>query len=128
MVAIRSTGLASDTIIGYEDHSSEFLCVVDENYLRILVDIANDRFRVIGERIVKFRSALKNVYDDSKQGKSDHDDWEDPTLRKERKRAEGLRRQMVERSNKSTQSVKPDTVSTEINEDVLLHRGLEVLE
>ncbi|KAH9845940.1 Methyltransferase TYW3 [Teratosphaeria destructans] len=61
MVAVRSSGLAFDCIIGYTVSSSEnpeIKPMVTEDYLRTLVDVANQRFTVNRERTERFRKAL----------------------------------------------------------------------
>lgn len=66
LVAVRSSGLSFDCIIGYapssEDESESnqptVLPMVSEEYLRILMTIANERFKVNAERRERFRKAL----------------------------------------------------------------------
>lgn len=65
MVAVRSSGLAFDCIIGYCQSSSEpggsearVRPMVSEEYLRTLVGVANQRFRTNSERRERFREAL----------------------------------------------------------------------
>ena len=116
MVAVRSTGLASDTVIGYRNPDGKMLNLVDESYLRTLVNIANDRFRVNGERINKFRCALRDAYKNSNKSNTSFRDWEDPIARKERKRAEGLQRQIQKRNTRFAQAQSArDSVKTDEN-------------
>lgn len=106
MVAVRSAGLAFESIIGVvvdevpnpsdasmEDRETDRVgrkevvkALVDERYLEMLVGIANERFAANTERIKRFEETLFG-------GKSikEHD-WEDKKARQERKRKEGLRR------------------------------------
>ncbi|RMZ23761.1 hypothetical protein D0859_12188 [Hortaea werneckii] len=64
MVAVRSSGLAFDCIIGYyaEGSSPEdqgtIKPMVSEGYLRTLVNVANQRFRTNIERRERFRATL----------------------------------------------------------------------
>ncbi|KAI7092796.1 hypothetical protein KC343_g21201, partial [Hortaea werneckii] len=64
MVAVRSSGLAFDCIIGYyaEGESPEdqgtIKPMVSEGYLRTLVSVANQRFRTNIERRERFRATL----------------------------------------------------------------------
>jgi tRNA wybutosine-synthesizing protein 3 len=83
MVAVRSTGYSFDSIIGFQDGGGCNRSLVDENCLRTLVDIANDRFRINTERIARFRTALTASY----RSLTD--------ARKLRKRQEGLARQQA---------------------------------
>jgi tRNA wybutosine-synthesizing protein 3 len=96
MVAVRSAGYSFDSIIGYLDGESRNISLVDERYLRTLVCIANDRFKINTERISRFRAALMESYQaNPSTGASPKVDWEDADVRKQRKRAEGLMRQQA---------------------------------
>ncbi|KAL8931377.1 MAG: hypothetical protein Q9211_007006 [Gyalolechia sp. 1 TL-2023] len=101
MVAIRSAGLALESIVGVVRHQPDGSsrseeeqddsevdeiteALVDEEYLETLVQIANERFEANTERIRRFEENLFG-------GKSkEEDQWEDTEERKERKRREGL--------------------------------------
>ena len=124
---MRSSALASDTVIGYQDSSGNLLSLVDESYLQQLVDVANDRFRANSEKKGKFRSALLNRYDSAKHAKTPSNEWEDPVVRKERKRTEGLKRQLERRERRSTQLVQHETGLAKTDEDIPFH-GLDMLE
>jgi len=61
MVAVRSSGLAFDCIIGCQASDSDGGSIepmVSETYLRTLIGIANQRFKVNAERRERFRQAL----------------------------------------------------------------------
>ena len=96
MVAVRSTGYSFDAIIGYQTETGDNISLVGENHLRLLINIANERFKINTDRIQRFQSSLLEssqrnvVIKASGPGKSD---WEDPNVRRERKRREGLLRQ-----------------------------------
>ncbi|KAF2830104.1 hypothetical protein CC86DRAFT_345062 [Ophiobolus disseminans] len=100
MVAVRSTGYSFDSVIGYQDESDRKIPIVDEKYLRILVAIANDRFKINAERIARFRHALIEAFSPS-AGASSKPEWEDADARQRRKREEGLARQRALRSDSS---------------------------
>ena len=95
MVAIRTMGLSFDNIVGVlhgdtKRESGVEECprlLVDEDYLRVLVQLSNEKFKVNADRTQKFRALLAGRY----ATKVD-EEWEDATVRRERKRAEGLRR------------------------------------
>ncbi|KAL5118172.1 hypothetical protein ACEQ8H_003844 [Pleosporales sp. CAS-2024a] len=97
MVAVRSTGYSFDSFIGYQDEQGRNISLVNEKYLENLIGIANDRFRINTERIARFRTALMGVFGtaNSLQGKTKKPDWEDADARRQRKREEGLARQML---------------------------------
>ncbi|KAH7398909.1 methyltransferase TYW3-domain-containing protein [Phaeosphaeria sp. MPI-PUGE-AT-0046c] len=94
IVAVRSTGYSFDSVIGYQNEHGVNTLLVDERYLRTLVAIANDRFRINTERIARFRKALLDAFRPSAVARaSQTPDWEDADVRKQRKREEGLARQ-----------------------------------
>jgi tRNA wybutosine-synthesizing protein 3 len=92
MVAVRSMGLAFDSIIGYESVEGTATSLVDEEHLAMLVQIANSRFKTNSERIQRFRASLSK---ESSPGyvKSERPDWEDASERKKRMKMEGLAKQ-----------------------------------
>jgi tRNA wybutosine-synthesizing protein 3 len=105
MVAVRSAGYSFDSIIGYQDSSGRNVSMVDGRYLKTLVAIANDRFRINVDRIARFQSALMDVYkpsDPSTNG-SAKPEWEDAGARKRRKREEGLARQQALQTSSSAE-------------------------
>jgi len=114
MVAVRSTGLSFDALVGYATENAENLSIVDESYLHTLSTIANDRFRVNTERIERFRVALLRPFQSpgssSLNSKPQEAAWEDAEDRKRRKKEEGLRRQAAIKAER-------DTVDTETKID-----------
>lgn len=61
MVAIRSSGLALDSIIGYRDPDSSTDAVqptVSESYLRMIAKVANDRFVTNQQRMARLLEAF----------------------------------------------------------------------
>lgn len=107
MVAVRSAGYSFDSIIGYQDEDGSNIALVDERYLRTLVDIANERFKINLDRIGRFRNALLEIYQPSTSNGtgSSKSDWEDATTRKQRKREQGLARQQALQTHKSSSSM-----------------------
>jgi tRNA wybutosine-synthesizing protein 3 len=103
MVAVRSTGYSFDSIIGYQNKDGHNILLVDEKYLKVLISIANDRFKINTDRITRFRSALIGAFDSSVSSAdgSTKPDWEDAHARKRRKREEGLARQKLLQTNGS---------------------------
>ncbi|KAI2637961.1 methyltransferase TYW3-domain-containing protein [Hypomontagnella submonticulosa] len=93
IVAIRSMGLMFESLIGYQSGDGEdgrLQCTVSSAYLRTLVHIANERFNENKKRIERFRSALAEAM--CTITSKSREDWEDAQVRRERKRAEGLKR------------------------------------
>ncbi|KAI4626734.1 hypothetical protein J4E83_003886 [Alternaria metachromatica] len=110
MVAVRSAGYSFDSIIGYQDGDGRDVALIDERYLRTLVNIANERFNINFDRISRFRKALLETYEpklSTAKGGS-KPDWEDADVRKRRKREEGLARQQALQNHVSRE----DTHST----------------
>ena len=95
IVAVRSSGLALESVIGYcrggdegDCESQDFVrSLVSEEYLRMLVAAANERFKTNSERMDRFKAKLLELClrcppDRSARGAG----WEDPSARKARKR------------------------------------------
>ncbi|KAJ4369135.1 hypothetical protein N0V83_006219 [Neocucurbitaria cava] len=117
MVAVRSTGYSFDSIIGHHEEGGRNIPIVDANYLRTLVCIANERFKVNTERIARFRKALMESYYPQPALGAAKPDWEESDTRKARKREEGLARQRAFKKQKSEdravtdlESMSPDTL------------------
>lgn len=121
MLAIRSSGLALESVIGayedrdesYEDRNQSFEdqqksnedreedsgrerevdCLVSEEYLEMLVRVANQRFVVNGERTRRFEEEVfRRGEGEGEDGGVRREGWEDRGVRRERMRREGLRR------------------------------------
>ncbi|KAI1658727.1 methyltransferase TYW3-domain-containing protein [Daldinia decipiens] len=97
IVAIRSMGLTFESLIGYQSEGNDKLHrTVSPAYLRTLIRIANERFVENTKRIDRFRAALAEATKPvSESG------WEDAQVRRERKKAEGLRRREELRRQKN---------------------------
>lgn len=120
IVAVRSAGLALESVIGYCEDSNDgseplMRSLVTEEYLRMLVALANERFEVNKERVERFRFRLLDLYGTgpntapSAAHRKKPSDWEDPRVRKERKRLEGLKRQAEKAQQKESESKSDDT-------------------
>jgi tRNA wybutosine-synthesizing protein 3 len=88
IVAIRSMGLALESLVGRQT-GGDTQCVVTPDYLWDLVSISNDRFAENKKRIDRFRAAIRGALEPPMK---DGHIWEDVEVRRERKKAEGLRR------------------------------------
>ncbi|KAK4242019.1 tRNA wybutosine-synthesizing protein [Achaetomium macrosporum] len=102
MVAVRSMGLSFESLVGAETDGVR-RSIVSPQYLKTLVQIANERFVENERRIARFSTALDALFAPSK-GK---DDWEDAQARRERKRQEGLRRQEQLKKDKTKPGDEP---------------------
>ncbi|KAL5341483.1 methyltransferase TYW3-domain-containing protein [Aspergillus crustosus] len=115
IVAVRSAGLALESVIGYCDENSSDLdrlgtsepvirSLVTEEYLRMLVAMSNERYLVNSERKERFRTGLLSAHSESDstgnktKGRSKPPGWEDSEARRERMRAEGLLRKKMHES------------------------------
>lgn len=96
MVAVRSMGLALESLIGFHEGGKE-VCSVSEGALKTLLAISNERFQVNSARITRFRELLMASISTQAEPKrrEDGEEWEDAQERKERKRAEGLMRRGI---------------------------------
>lgn len=97
MVAVRTSGLALSSLIGYmrnSENDEEIQGMVNEEYLEVLLSIANQRFDQNAERIQRFSDNL--FQKENKVGSA----WEDKRVRQERKRTEGLKQQQRLREEK----------------------------
>ena len=108
MVAIRTAGLAFESLVGVvpnhtqddedgdeiEEHITR---IVSEEYLELLISIANERFKINAERIRRFEQDLFEREEGHGQA------WEDSKSRQERKRTEGLKQQQALRETQMRQ-------------------------
>ena len=101
MIAVRSTGLAFDSVVGYLHDSGDYtptppiFSSVGEPHLRSLVAIANTRFQENARRTKRFAEALGGMCEPGILLEPKDRDWEDADIRRERKRAEGLERKQA---------------------------------
>lgn len=135
MVAVRSSGLALDSIVGSQSSASEIRQIspmVSERYLRTMIQVANDRFEINAQRMKRFRLAFLeqvNSLKGSALGLNVNDAGFEPAeVRKERKRREGLQlrdslRTSTETSNgandRQSEGVQDGTTENDLNFDVL---------
>ena len=96
MVAIRTAGLGLDSVIGFctedSNESDNGTCpLIDDNHLRFLMTLGNERFKANKERIRRLEEELRRI----ERSKKEHNEseWEDKAVRAERKRNDGLREQ-----------------------------------
>ncbi|KAL8773463.1 MAG: hypothetical protein Q9209_001567 [Squamulea sp. 1 TL-2023] len=129
MVAVRSAGLAFESVIGVvydrsvlppilsgigdgeQQHGEQFTeALVNEEYLELLVRIANERFKTNIERIRRFEDSLFGGIEPEESNA-----WEDKQARQERKKTEGLRRrEEMKTSRDSYGSIKRDSEDRDI--------------
>lgn len=122
MVAVRTMGLSFDNIVGVLDGESAVEAtpklLVDEDYLYVLVQLANEKFKVNADRTQKFRSLLAEKY----VAKVD-EEWEDAAVRRARKRAEGLRRKAALDQQARDDTKQEETVALENVFETGLHQS-----
>ncbi len=63
LIAVRSSGLGLDCLVGYVGEDGHMYSFVGEDYLGLLVQIANERFTTNTDRISRFRSLLLSKYE-----------------------------------------------------------------
>ncbi|KAL2426684.1 hypothetical protein ABEF95_011744 [Exophiala dermatitidis] len=126
MVAVRTAGLAFETVIGVVSEGQETAdCqetvhkLVDENYLAVCAGVVNERFRWNDERRERFRAELRKAAvsmstaaataaappatEDTPPATTSEGHWEDKDERRRRKREEGLKRQKEAEKKKQQQ-------------------------
>jgi tRNA wybutosine-synthesizing protein 3 len=110
MIGIRSMGLALESVIGFESGGKEF-CMVPEYQLRNLVEISNDRFKENTKRIERFRSLLPEIGSEAHEKRSKQGEgWEDTQVRRERKKAEGLKKAQRMKQSAHQETKTPEEV------------------
>ena len=134
MVAVRSSGLALDSIVGFQSSSKthQIFPMVSEVYLRTLIQVANDRFEINTQRMKRFRLAFFEQVgrlNGSPLGLNVNEAVFEPAdVRKERKRREGLLlrdslRTSTETSNcandRHSKSVQDETAGDDLDLDLL---------
>ncbi|KAI0204229.1 methyltransferase TYW3-domain-containing protein [Astrocystis sublimbata] len=121
MVALRSMGLSFESLIGVQEDGVT-KCMVSDEYLRSLLDIANERFEENKKRIERFRTAVLAASHPPSKKKEDGTEWEDAQARRERKRAEGLRRKAeLELQCQGQKEAKTGTASGGVDLDVSMN-------
>lgn len=122
LVAVRSTGFTCDSIVGYVEENQkgeeEVVSVVNEEYLRMLLQLANDRFETNSKRIERFRLALLHEY--VEKGTKDGD-WEDVEVRRTRKRVEGLMERSRRKASEDRELEDTDVFADQDDTSVLLN-------
>lgn len=103
VVAVRSMGLSFESLIGSETDGVRRL-LVSPQYLKTLVQIANERFAENEKRIARFSAAVTAAFSPPK----DKEGWEDAQARRERKREEGLRRREQLKKDKPKPDEEPN--------------------
>jgi tRNA wybutosine-synthesizing protein 3 len=115
VVAVRTTALALDVVVGALCPGQEAVRpVVTEEYLMGLVRVVLDRFKENEKRRDMFAEKL-GEWRGGGAVKEDEKVWEDRRERRERLRAEGLRKRDELRRLKEEQ---PSGVDAEVNVDV----------
>ncbi|KAB8337230.1 hypothetical protein FH972_021532 [Carpinus fangiana] len=112
MVAVRTNGLALESIVAVEADGN-IMSLVGEEYVQMLFDIAERRFKANRERINRLRQSLRIAFSRAAGDNNNHD-WEDANVRRQRKKAEGLERrarllELAGREEKGTKGALLDT-------------------
>ena len=158
IVAVRSSGLFLESIIGYtccpdDDEDDDSIahnpvsptaihCLVTEEYLRLLVSIANERFTTNSERIGRFRTHLLSSFAGISPGRTTATTWASGSSltttdapaksnnrgikktkanwrqRRERKRAEGLLLQEQRKSQHEEEIRRPNLEDEDGDDDI----------
>ncbi|KAI4765737.1 hypothetical protein E4T51_01346 [Aureobasidium sp. EXF-12344] len=81
------------SVIGYEADDGKLIPMVNEAYMRILVELCNQKFQVNKERTEAFREALLTSFKPQQVQSSGPCAWEPIEQRRARMKEDGLRRQ-----------------------------------
>ena len=122
MLAIRTAGVALESLVGFvpdriqdqgdgTETEEHIIRIVSEEYLELLVNIANERFKTNAERIKRFEQDL------FKRESGPGQVWEDSKSRQQRKRAEGLKQQQVLREAQIKQD-RDDPLASNNHEEI----------
>ncbi len=93
VVAIRSSGLGLESLLGVIEADGTRRCTVSSGYLGSLVRVANERFAENRARRERFMEAVDCAFHSLPRTTRRGAEWEDTQARRERKRREGLERQ-----------------------------------
>lgn len=122
MVAVRSTGLLLDSIIGFCQENAEDIgtettpgisSIVNEAHLRTLVKLSNDRFVENEKRIDRFRKALGKGNQDNRMERSNKDKDRNRKGKKSMKTAEEMNVEEEIRKERSYKSQHKDEVESD---------------
>ncbi|KAL2886042.1 tRNA wybutosine-synthesizing protein 3 [Ceratocystis lukuohia] len=132
MVAVRSMGLSFESLLGHRRdgggaEAGETTLYVPEDYLDIIMNLANERFVENARRIERFRNAFLDAFNDvgaakKKKKGQEGTEWEDVEVRRARKREEGLRKR--DEAKKATEVKETVGQSSEVLD---LEGGLSML-
>ncbi|CAC9889940.1 unnamed protein product [Aureobasidium pullulans] len=92
MVAIRTNDLVFDNIIGYEGPDGRLIPMVTEAYMRILIELGNQKFQANKARTQQFQNALLTSFGPPQAQYSGPCAWEPIEQRRVRMREDDIRR------------------------------------
>ncbi|KAJ6783847.1 hypothetical protein PWT90_08015 [Aphanocladium album] len=108
MVAVRSMGLGFESLLGYAEESGRRRLIVPPGYLDTLMAIGHERFAENTKRIRRFEDAFRDATQaPAPRRNPDGDEWEDAAARRERMRADGLRRKAALQADR-VEETQPD--------------------
>ena len=100
MVAVRSSGLAFESLVAWVDETEVegkiIVSLVNGEYLKTIINIANERFKINTSRMKRFEDELPGRENLSAG-------WESKQSRRERKKAEGFAQQAAIQSSQNIQ-------------------------
>lgn len=118
MVAVRSMGLGFESLLGYATEDGRRL-IVPPGYLDTLMRIGHERFAENTKRIRRFETAFRDATQaPAERMNPDGQAWEDAAARRERMRAEGLRRKAARQAENTAESTAASTEETRPAKDV----------
>ncbi|KAF9936283.1 hypothetical protein BGZ67_002505 [Mortierella alpina] len=96
--AAGSVSGTQSSALGSKDEAGKIHLMVSLTYLRVLIELSNDKFRMNVAQMGRFEKRLiEHLLEDESAGEKkkigDQGEWEDKEVRRERKRKEGLQKQ-----------------------------------
>lgn len=112
-------GLGFESLIG-QVHNESRIRLVTPEYLHMLMDIATERFAENSKRIERFQKAFKQAFVEQPAPQTrrnqEGEEWEDAAARRERKRAEGLKKKAeLEQKKTTNQSHDPELAEEDLS-------------
>lgn len=111
MLAIRTAGLAFETVVGVME-GQELRRIVDEEYLAMCAKVVNERFKWNDTRRERLRVEIRRFVESQQEGSV----WEDEGQRRLRKRREGLLRQQQKNDQRDKKEISYDPDQDALND------------
>jgi tRNA wybutosine-synthesizing protein 3 len=109
MLAIRTAGLAFETVVGVME-GQELRRIVSGEYLAMCAKVVNEKFRWNDARRERLRAEIRRFMENQQEANA----WEDEDQRRVRKRREGLLRQQQKNGQRAEKEISCDRDQDEL--------------